>query len=102
MTKAVEDDECETIQVSQTKSETDVRRNDGLAEATERVKNEFEVSDDDVRRIAGGFVGQMSTFSPILLVKSLTKYQTKDCASQVKRLNNCHRLSPSCPRVAKW
>ncbi|KAH6373028.1 phosphotransferase [Parastagonospora nodorum] len=60
LTKTVEDDECETIQVNQTKSDPDIREIYGFSEATERIKKEFELSDDDVRRIVGGFVEQMN------------------------------------------
>jgi hypothetical protein len=102
LTKTVEDDECETIQVNQTKSDPDTREIYGFSEAAERIKKEFELSDDDVRRIVGGFVEQMSMFMFALLAELLMRYQTKDYGSQVKRSNNYRPSSPNYPQVVKW
>lgn len=61
--RSSEDAECKTIQIERPKSDATLAKQDGLAEITERIRKEFEVSDDDVQRITNGFVKQMSTWS---------------------------------------
>ncbi|KAL5115649.1 glucokinase [Pleosporales sp. CAS-2024a] len=54
------DDECETVQVDQAKRDATTIRYRHAADLANKVAREFELSDDDVRRITRGFVEQMN------------------------------------------